>query len=111
TQSLTTGAFNFNRPRIDETRLSADDIQVRGSFQHLLRAIPKALDDLLFALPHLSQIHVDGASLHAIIACPPGKIGDTCACRHGFSRRSAVIDAASSHIPLFDGSGLEPGSS
>src|SRR5262249_12665132 len=105
---LTAGAFNFDRPRVDETRLSADDVQIRGGFQDLLVAISKALDDLLFALPHPSQIHCDGTSLHAIITCPPGKIGDTRACRHGFSRRSTVIDAASSQIPLFYDSGLEP---
>src|SRR5438067_1598331 len=54
-----------------------------------------ALDHLLLALPHLSQIHFDETSLHTIIACPPGTIGDTRACRHGFSRRSTIIDAAS----------------
>src|SRR5262249_37420452 len=107
-QGLTTGAFNFHSPRIDETRPSMDDIQILGSFYPLLRAISKALDDLLLALPHLSQIHFHWTSLHAIITRPPGKIGDTRACRHGFSRRSTVIDAASSHISLFDDSGLEP---
>src|SRR5262249_42266832 len=109
-QGLTTGAFNFDRPRIEETRLSADEIQIRGPFQSMLRAISKALDDLLFALPHLSQIHFDATSLHAIFACPPGKIGDPCARRHGLGWRSTVIDAASSHIPLFDNRGLESGS-
>src|SRR5262249_20323360 len=102
------GAFNFDIPRIDETRVPTDDIQIRGSFQNLLCAISKALDDLLFALPDLSQIHFDATSLHAILACPPGKVGHTRAGGHGLRWSSAVIDAASSHVPLFNDSSLKP---
>ena len=41
-QGLTTGAFNFNSPRIDETRLFADDVQIRGGFYNLFVATSNA---------------------------------------------------------------------
>src|SRR5262249_15306040 len=102
------GAFDPDISRIDELRAPAAYIQMRDVFQGLLGALSKALVDLLFALPDPGEIDRDAAGLHAVIACPPGKVGHARAGDHGLGRRSAVVDAGSSDILFFDDGRLEP---
>src|SRR6266705_2694809 len=103
--------FHDDAPRVLESGLAKDELEVCGFLQGLLAVIAEALDHAALAIDHPAHVYRDAAGVDAVVFRAPGEIRDAAARDHRLGGRAADVDAGAADLFALDHCELPAGAS